>query len=141
MDDHEFLKRALRDGFTIRLEGGRLVLTKDSKEMYKKEGADYADFLRYFEESSQDHFTKSRSNNDLYPGPLSNHPKGMIMRPEDFDRDYETVIDNDVDINVPPLARYDPILPGDKRKNDKKKRSGDPDPDHLRKPGNGDYFM
>lgn len=140
MDDHEFIKKALLDGFSIKLVNGKLQLSKYNKQIPLNHGTSYRDFLKHFNETSQDPFFKPGSNNDLYPGPVGMHPKGMITSPEDFDREYE--IDKDLDIDVPPFARYDPILPEDRRKKDKKKRSGDPNPDHLRKPGNGDdYFL
>lgn len=54
--------------------------------------------------------------------------KGMLMGPDDeyFNR---TIKSDEDDVRVPEFAKYDPIMPG------RKKRTG-PDPDHLKKPGN-----
>ncbi|KAM0686528.1 hypothetical protein COBT_002248 [Conglomerata obtusa] len=133
-DDHEF-SNAL---------GEEMCTSKSSVEkLLGLENVDQdANTNMYFNMNKNDDRDSNIFNigdQDLFPGRISGH--GMFLEPDHpiFGERQER---HKHDGTAPPLARYDPVVPEPARKDKKKKRGNDPDPDHFKNPGgDNNYFM
>lgn len=72
-------------------------------------------------------------NQDLYPSMLNRRSQqsGSMLDPDHPIFGYRKERSKEREINVPPLARFDQISPDTKRKEKKKKKGNDPNPDHF----------
>ncbi|EJW04815.1 hypothetical protein EDEG_00985 [Edhazardia aedis USNM 41457] len=164
MKFEEFIKLIERNGFTYEKRDNRHLVSKKNivKEINLSKDIDYDDFIKNFDLNA----TKSSvlTNNDRHDAKLYNighddllpstklqsddfEPSGMLVGPNHplFDprnNNYDETHDEEF-ITPPPMAKFDPIFPEPDRRSarSKKKRSNNPDPDHLKKPGNNNGFF
>ncbi|KAG0442330.1 hypothetical protein DMUE_0350 [Dictyocoela muelleri] len=136
------------------------VITRDniSMKIYKDQNITEESIMNYFKVAKNEKYKTSDSSNipvnkfqkddseissgffyglDGNKHFFNQKPSGMIPGPDDPIFKIKNTTESDSEeFDVPPGARFDPILP---TKN--KKKSKGPDPDHFRKPGsNGDLF-
>ncbi|KAM0675959.1 hypothetical protein GVAV_000738 [Gurleya vavrai] len=153
MKFEDFLKKAKEDKFDHKMIDNYNFITKEGRfiQIEVTEDLNYEDFLKKFEKNSKDNFNFIDEDifrigdQDLFPDTRigGSRRNGMFVDPEHpIFGEREIRRDGGGDLNVPYMAKFDPIVPEPLRKNKNKKRGNDPDPDHFQKPGgDNDYFM
>jgi hypothetical protein len=128
----------------------RYIVSKNSKKLEIEETSlmDYSAFLETFNALHENGNFGGEGrfdvgHDDLYPNigmkphdfkQRDHRPRGMLAGEDDpIFGERQIRRESSTDSDVPPMARYDPYLP---TKN--KKKGKGPDPDHFKKPGDGD---